>query len=131
MGRAIAAVTVGALFWAVFWNLGTLIARMVFPGIIDPQLPITHTGALVAFVLYSAVLSVLAGYMTAAVRGATPMGSVWVLACIQLVLGIAFEAAFWHMTPLWYHLVFLALIVPATVWGGRLCVKRTGVVDAA
>jgi hypothetical protein len=131
MGRAIAAVGVGALFWAVFWNLGTLIARMVFPGIIDPELPISHTGALVAFVLYSAMLSILAGYITAAVRGATPMVSVWVLACIQLVLGFAFEAAFWHMTPLWYHLVFLAFIVPATVWGGLVRVKRTGTLDAA
>lgn len=130
MGRATAAVAVGALFWAALWNLGMFTARMVFPGIIDPQLPVTHTGALVAFVLYSAVLSVLAGYITAAVGGAKPMGSVWVLACIQLVLGIAFEAAFWHMTPLWYHLVFLALIVPATVWGGRLRLESTGAVDA-
>ncbi len=126
MGRATAAVVVGALFWALLWNLGTLIARTVFPGIIDPQLPVTLTGALVAFVLYSAVLSVVAGYITATVRGGMPMRSVWALACIQLVLGVAFEAAFWHMTPLWYHLVFLALIVPATVWGGRLRVKRTG-----
>lgn len=131
MGRAMAAVAAGALFWAVLWNLGTFMARMIFPGIIDPQLPVTHTGALVAFVLYSAVLSVLAGYITATVRRATPMGSVWVLACIQLVLGITFEAAFWHMTPLWYHLVFLALIVPATVWGGRERVKRAGVIGAA
>jgi hypothetical protein len=131
MGRPIAAVGAGALFWALFWNLGTLIARMIFPGIIDPQLPVTHTGALIAFVLFSAVLSVLAGYITATVRGAKPMGAVWVLACVQLVLGFAFEAAFWHMTPLWYHLVFLALIVPATVWGGRLRAKRTGVLDAA
>ena len=118
------AVVAGAVFWAVLWNLGSLVARTVFPGIIDPQLPVTHTGALVVFVLYSSALSLLAGYLTAAVRGPEPMAAVWTLAAIQLVLGIAFEAAFWHMTPVWYHLVFLTLIVPATIWGGTLRARR-------
>jgi hypothetical protein len=46
------------------------------------------------------------------------------LAVIQLVTGIGFEVAYWQMAPIWYHLVFLALIVPATVWGGMLKAGR-------
>jgi hypothetical protein len=26
----------------------------------------------------------------------------------------------WQLTPVWYHLVFLALLVPAVLYGGRL-----------
>jgi hypothetical protein len=48
------------------------------------------------------------------------MRTVWIFAVIQLVVGIGFEISYWEMTPVWYHLVFLALVVPATVWGGTL-----------
>jgi hypothetical protein len=48
------------------------------------------------------------------------MKTVWVFAFIQLAVGSAFEASYWDMTPVWYHLVFLALLVPTTVLGGRL-----------
>ena len=56
------------------------------------------------------------------------MKTVWVFAMIQLVVGIGFEVSYWEMTPVWYHLVFLALIVPATVWGGIL---KAGGAEAA
>jgi hypothetical protein len=52
------------------------------------------------------------------------MRTVWVFAVIQLVVGIGFEVSYWAMTPVWYHLVFLALLVPATVWGGALKAER-------
>ena len=53
------------------------------------------------------------------------MKTVWVFAGIQLVTGISFEVSYWGMTPVWYHIVFLALIVPATVWGGTLKAGRS------
>jgi hypothetical protein len=131
MGRAVGAVVVGAAAWAALWNLGSLVARTVFPGIIAPELPVTHRGALLGFVLYGVLLSVLTGYLTAAVRGPRPMRSVWALACLLFALGVGFEAAFWRMTPPWYHWVFLALIVPATVWGGRIRAGRSADPEAA
>jgi hypothetical protein len=69
-------------------------------------------------------LSVLAGYVTATVAGKDPMPVVWALAVLQLVLGIIAETSAWALTPVWYHLIFLALVVPATVYGGRLRVRR-------
>jgi hypothetical protein len=46
--------------------------------------------------------------------------TVWLLAVIQLGLGIVAEVSYWHLMPVWYHLVFLATVVPATVAGGYL-----------
>jgi hypothetical protein len=66
----------------------------------------------------------LAGYLTAAVASIRPMPAVWALAVLQLVLGIGFEASAWSLTPVWYHVVFLLLIMPATVYGGRLRARR-------
>jgi hypothetical protein len=53
-----------------------------------------------------------------------PLRHAAILAVIQLALGILFETSAWDLTPIWYHLVFLALIVPATVYGGRLAARR-------
>lgn len=120
MGRSIAAVVVAWLIWSAFWIGGTQVAQAAFPDIIDPTQPLTHTGALLGYVAYSAVLSIGAGYVAAWIKGMRPMRTVWALAWIQLAVGIGFEASYWSMTPVWYHLVFLALLVPATVLGGML-----------
>jgi hypothetical protein len=39
---------------------------------------------------------------------------------IQLGLGIFFQSQAWQLMPLWYHVPFLLLIVPATLLGARL-----------
>jgi hypothetical protein len=70
------------------------------------------------------LLSILAGYVTATVASRDPMRAVWALAVVQLALGIGIEVSAWNLTPVWYHLVFLALLVPATVYGGRLRVRQ-------
>jgi hypothetical protein len=124
MGRAIGAVVVAFLLWTVLW-LGFAVAMQVaFPDIIDPTRPLTHTGVLLGYVAYSAAISALTGYVCAAVRGAPAARTVWVYAVVLLVVGIGFEVSAWGLTPVWYHLIFLALLVPATVWGGTFRAGR-------
>lgn len=48
------------------------------------------------------------------------MRGVLMLVIVQLGLGIFAEVSYWNMTPVWYHLTFLVLVVPATVLGGML-----------
>jgi hypothetical protein len=123
-GRVILAILTGAAVWAVLWNVATLGAQAAFPKTLAPGQPITHTGILLAYVLYSVVLSLLAGFVTAAVGGKDPMGAVWALATLQLAIGIFVELSYWSLMPVWYHLLFLALVVPATVYGGILKSRR-------
>lgn len=80
---------------------------------------------LLAFIGYSVLLSLLAGFVTAWAAGDRPMPVVWALAALQLGLGIVAEVSYWELMPVWYHLVFLALVVPATVAGGMLHVGRS------
>ena len=124
-GRAILAVLAGAAVWAALWVGGTQAAQAAFPSTLSAGQPITNVGVLVGLILYSLPLSMLAGYVTAAVAARNPMPAVWGLAILQLVLGIIAEASAWSLMPVWYHLVFLALVVPATVYGGLLRVRRT------
>ncbi len=120
MGRAIVAVIVAFVLWTILWLGFNAAAQAAFPEILDPTQPLTHVGALIAFIVYAAVISVVAGYVCAAVRRDPAMKTVWVFAAIQLLVGIGVEVGYWDMMPVWYHITFLALLVPATVAGGRL-----------
>lgn len=120
MMKSVLAVIAGAVVWAALWIGGTQAATAMFPGSMSPDQPITATGALLGLILYSVVLSILAGWVTARVKGPNPMPTVYALAALQLTLGIVAEVSYWDLMPVWYHLVFLALVVPATVYGGTL-----------
>jgi len=124
LGRAILAIAAGAAVWAVLWIGGTKAAQTAFPTVLAEGQPVTSTAALVGLILYSLPLSVLAGYVTASVARANPVPIVWGLAVLQLILGIIAEATAWNMAPVWYHVVFLALVIPATLLGGRVGAQR-------
>jgi hypothetical protein len=124
LGRAILAVIAGAAVWAALWIGGTRAAQAAFPSVLAEGQRITNMGALLGLILYSVPLSILAGYITATVMGKDPMPSVWALAVLQLIFGIIAEVSAWSLAPVWYHVVFLALVVPATVYGGKLRRRR-------
>ena len=105
----------------VLWSGGTQAAQAMFPEVLRPEQPIDDTKILLVYVAYSAALSLLAGFVTAVVgRDRSPMTAVWILAVLQLALGIGFELSYWNLMPAWYHLLFLALLIPATLGGGIL-----------
>ena len=124
IGRSILAVVAGAVVWAILWVSFTQGAQRAFPAILASNQPITHVGALLTFIAVSVPLSLLAGFVTGAIGGKQPMAAVWALALLQLTLGIVAEASYWSLMPVWYHLVFLALVVPATVYGGLVQMRR-------
>jgi hypothetical protein len=124
-GRVVLGVVVGMVIWSVLWLGGSSVAQSSLPELIPAGERVEHVGVLLGYLAWSVVLSVLAGYATAAIAGMSAMRAVWVLAVIQLGLGIFFETSAWEITPVWYHVVFLVLLVPATVAGGRLRAGRS------
>ena len=121
MGRTIGAVLAGAAAWAVPWLGGNAALAALLPDTIVAGQQVTSLGLLLFLIAYGGVaLSLLAGYVTAAVKGPDAMGAVRILAAFQMALGLLFEITGWALTPVWYHLVFLACIIPMTLAGGKL-----------
>lgn len=119
MGRTIGAVVAGVVLWGLLWN--ALNMGLMSAGLVTAGEPITGTGLLLGLIVYSAVLSVAAGWVAAAIKGDPgAMAAVKALAATNLLIGIATEAMYWSLMPVWYHVVFLALVVPMTLYGGRL-----------
>ncbi len=114
------AVVVGFVVWTLIYLgsnqlvLATLSDRFAEDG--STRDPLALSIVLVA----SVVASLVAGWTTAAVGRERGMTAVWILALINLAVGILVQSQYWTTIPLWYHLSFLALLVPMIVLGGRL-----------
>lgn len=120
-GRAVLGAIAGVVLWSVLWVGGAAAAQAVLPDLPDAGQRVEAAGPLLGFIVYSVLLSVLAGWTAAAVAGvAGAMRAAWIAAALLLALGLYFEITGWDLAPVWYHVVFLVLLVPATVYGGKL-----------
>ena len=112
MLRQILAAIVGYVFWSAAW-VGYNPLLQKFNLLSSDQTQRIHDPkALLALLLGSFVLSIVAGYLTAVISGPRRHLAVLVLGLLLLATGIFFQMQFWRMMPLWYHLTFLALLVP-------------------
>ena len=124
MGRSILAVFAGAVLWGVLWastNAGLMAA---FPEIIQPDEYVGHLGMLLTFLGVSFIYSVAAGYITALVAKSKAIQHGLALGILQLSLGIFIEVSYWELLPVWYHLVFLVLLIPGNVAGAAMRADR-------
>jgi hypothetical protein len=134
MIRIILGVVAGFIAWSILW-LGSdqlLISlsrdwygnhQYAFQNAMVNQTPFTpDTTILLLHLLRAVIISILAGFLAAIVareNRRTPM----ILGVLLLLFGIAVQALAWSYLPIWYHVIFLALLIPMTILGGRL--KRT------
>jgi hypothetical protein len=120
MIRSIAAVMAGSVVWTVLWLGWNAVLGIFFPQASGGLIPIDSLPLLLLLLAGSVVFSVTGGYVTARTAPRSPTAHVIALGVLQLLLGIFFELQSWNVLPVWYHLVFLALLIPSTLAGGRL-----------
>jgi len=116
MFRTVGAIIAGNFIWTALWLGLSAVLRMqgLLPA--DPTQPVTKTPGLVALLVGSVVLSTVVGWITTAIAGKSYTAAL-MLALIHLGLGIFFQAQAWKLMPIWYHVPFLLLVVPATLLG--------------
>lgn len=117
MFRTVAAVIAGNLIWTALWLGLNALLRMqgLLPA--DPTQRVEAPAPLAVMLLASVVFSVAAGWIATAIAGGHTYSAAIILALIQLALGIFFQSQAWHLMPIWYHIPFLLLLVPATLLG--------------
>lgn len=118
--RNVLAVVAGFGLWSVLWVGGNALLTALMPGAFRADGSTSQTGALVLLAALSVAYSVAAGYLTATIARAIRPIPVLVLGGLLLIVGIVVEAGYWDVIPLWYHLTFLALLIPAALSGGWL-----------
>jgi hypothetical protein len=111
-------VLVGLVAWFCVATMVNLALRVSWPDYAAAEKLMVFTlGMQVARLLTGALASLGAGFAAVVVAkgSATP---VRVLAVLLLLLFIPVHYALWDKFPIWYHVVFLASLIPVTLLGG-------------
>ena len=67
----------------------------------------------------SIIASIMAGFLAAMVAGENRKATL-ILGIILLIVGVAVQIHLWKVYPIWFHLIFWALLIPMTILGGKL-----------
>ncbi len=120
MARVVLAVVAGFVVWSVMWiGLGAVMPALSQESFNEQGVP-TQAGVLVALLVGSVVCSVASGWTAARIAPQQARPAAIALGIVLLAVGIAVQASLWDAMPLWFHLPFLALLVPATLLGAKL-----------
>ncbi|HQU81969.1 MAG TPA: hypothetical protein PKY59_02530 [Pyrinomonadaceae bacterium] len=131
MVRIVLAVIAGFFIWAFLWVGSDAVLRMLSPGwygknfaefqtAIDNKTTFALDSSLLLISLVrSAIFSVIAGFIAVLISKEnfkTPIG----LGILLLVFGSLVQSVYWNYLPIWYHILFLGLLIPMTILGGKL-----------
>lgn len=131
MLRIILGVIGGFIVWSIVWVGMDALLAAISPDWFGKNLAefqnavgrheefMTPASVSVYLLFQSVVCSLLAGY-TAALIARENRKSTVALGILLLITGIFVEAMHWNYLPVWYHVIFLLLLIPATILGGRL-----------
>ncbi len=77
------------------------------------------TTMLLTQLVFGTIVSVMAGAIAALIAGETSKAPLFA-GILLLLMGIAKAAMSWQYVPVWYHVVFTAMLLPLAFLGGRL-----------
>ncbi len=131
MLKVILGVIVGFIVWSIVWVGSDALMGQIFAdwwsrhsqaiqtAFADGSTPPHDNTISLVMLIRSILTSIIAGYMAALVAGEYRR-STMTLGIILVIVGIAVEGFTWRMAPAWYHIIFVILLYPMTVLGGKL-----------
>ena len=128
MVRNILSVLAGFAVWTVLWLASNAAMAAAVPSAFAEDGSTENAGILVLFLVFSVVFSIVAGYLCVMLARRKPMRLAWILGVLLLAVGLFVQLQFWDVMPLWYHLIFLALLLPGTLFGAKIQLGRARMV---
>ncbi len=125
MVKVVIAVVAGYAAWTVLWLGGNAALFAEAAEVVGAGEAYTEAGPLVGALVLSVVCSVVAGLLCAKLAGERAKGALTTLAALLLATGLGVQGGVWDLMPVWYHVTFLALLVPVVVVCGRAAASPT------
>lgn len=120
VARSVIAIVVGFLVIGVLAFGTDVIVRGAAPEVFAPDGRVDSVPWLLFMQLYVFVYAVFGCWLAARLAPNRPMRHALILGLLGLAFNIAGSAAQWDKMPAWYHLMALALVMPAAWVGGRI-----------
>jgi hypothetical protein len=131
MVRIILGVIAGFFAWLVVWVGIEKILSAIFPEWYGaPQLAFQNaieyggqftaeTRLLVSHIVIASLVAMLSGFLAALVSRENKRAPL-ILGILLLAVGLLKVVMSWAYVPMWYHIIFTAILLPLTILGGRL-----------
>jgi uncharacterized membrane protein YeaQ/YmgE (transglycosylase-associated protein family) len=131
MLRVVLGVIAGFIAWSILWLGSDQVLMMISPGwygahqlafqkAMFNKTEFTPENTILGMHLLRAVIiTLMCGFLAAVIaRGNrnAPLG----LGILLFTFGAFVQAVAWSYLPVWYHIIFLALLIPMSILGGRL-----------
>ena len=130
MMRIILGVIVGFVSWLIMWFGIEKIISALWPAFgthqaafqaaitdggeftADPIMLLTH-------IVMGSIIAVISGALAALIAGGNSYAPLFA-GILLLAMGIAKAVMSWPHVPIWYHIIFTAILLPMALLGGRL-----------
>jgi hypothetical protein len=78
-----------------------------------------ETTMLIMHIVLGSIVSLIAGCLAALIAGENARAPLFV-GILLMVLGILKAVMSWQYVPIWYHVIFTAILLPLAIIGGKL-----------
>ena len=130
MVRIVLGVIGGFFAWAIAWFGSEKTLSAVWPGFGTHQRAFEEavknggqftadTNMLLTHIVLGSIVSVMSGFLAALIAGENKRAPL-VLGFLLVAFGLLKVVMSWPYVPIWYHVIFTALLIPMTIMGGKL-----------
>ena len=133
MVRIVLGVIGGFFSWMIAWFGSEKILSAIWPGFGSHQRAFeevlkngpgasgftANTTMLLTHIVVGSIVSLMAGFVAARIAGGNARAPL-VLGFLLLAVGVLKAVMSWQYVPVWYHVIFTALLLPMAIIGGRL-----------
>ncbi len=131
MVRIVLGVVGGFFAWVMAWVGSEKILSAIFPegfgahqrafqaAIENGGQFTADTTLLLTHIVLGSIVSVMSGFLAAQIAGENIRAPL-VLGFLLLAMGILKVVMSWPYVPIWYHVIFTALLIPMAILGGKL-----------
>jgi hypothetical protein len=135
MVRIILGIIAGLFAWAIAWFGAEKILSAIWPAWFGAhqlafQAAIEHGSSFTAdstilliHIVLGSIVSVLSGFLAALISGENKRAPL-MLGFLLLGFGLLKMLMSWPYVPIWYHVLFTAILLPMTIFGGKLKVLK-------
>ena len=130
MLRIVLGVIAGFIAWLVVWLVSEKVISAIWPTFGAQQRAfeeVVKNGGqftadatmLVTHIVLGSIVSLIAGILAALVAGENSRAPLFV-GILLLAMGILKAVMSWQYVPIWYHVIFTAILLPMAILGGKL-----------
>ena len=131
MARIIFGVIAGFFAWAIAWVGNEKILSAIWPESYGAhqlafEAAVTNggeftadTSLLLKHIVLGSIVSVMSGFLAALIAGENKRAPL-VLGLLLLAFGLLKAVLSWPYVPIWYHVIFTAILLPMAIVGGKL-----------